>query len=218
LSPKKFTDPKVLRRFIILMAILTFGGFTFWAVMGSYVQAPPGDYEVRQGDILFGDGEYKAALERFDAALKKSPDHRGALMGRGMIFLQTDRYTEAEAEFTYLIKYLNANLEPDDITGKAVYAAAYANRGIMYSRMGCRPGGTTQHFEKAQADFIKALNIDEGAIDGPSLIDKVIYGTPRPSTIRLRAIYMQKQLALPKSRRLLCLPEKDAKERMYKPY
>ncbi len=218
MSLKEFTNPRVLRRFVILMAVLTFGGFTFWAVTGSYVSAPEGDYEVRQGDILFGDAEYDAALERFNAALTISPDHRGALMGRGLVFLQTERYTEAEAEFSYLIKYLNANLEPDDVTGKAVYAAAHANRGTMYNRLGCRPGGTTQHFEKALADYIKALNIDEGAIDGPSLIDKVIYANPRPSTIRLRAIYMQKQLALPKSRRLLCVPEKDAKERMYKPY
>ncbi len=218
MSLKEFTDPRVLRRFVILMAILTFGGFTFWAVTGSYVSAPDGDYEVRQGDILFGDSEFDKALERFDAALKKSPDHRGALMGRALVFLQSERYPEAEAEFTYLIKYLNANLEPDDITGKAVFAAAYANRGTLYNRLGCRPGGTSAHFKKALADYIKALNIDEGAIDGPSLIDKVIYGTPRPSTIRLRAIYMQKQLALPKSRRLLCLPEQDAKERMYKPY
>ncbi len=215
---KGFTDPKVLRRFIILMAILTFGGFTFWAVTGSYVSAPDGDYEVRQGDILFGDAKYDAALERFNEALKKSPDHRGALMGRALVFLQSGSYVEAEAEFTYLIKYLKANLEPDDMTGIAVYAAAYANRGTLYNRLGCRPGGTTQHFKKALADYIKALNIDEGAIDGPSLIDKVIYANPRPSTIRLRAIYMQKQLALPKSMRLLCVPEKDAEERMYKPY
>ena len=217
MNRKDFTDPRVLRRFIILMCILTFGGFTFWAVTGSYVSAPDGDYEVRQGDILLGDGKFDAALERFDVALRKSPDHRGALMGRALVFLQAERYTEAEAEFTYLIKYLNVNLEPDDITGIAVYAGAYANRGTMYNRMGCRPGGTTQHFEKALADYIQALKIDEGAVEGPSLIDKVIYGTPRPSTIRLRAIYMQEQLALPESRRILCLPEKDAEQRMYKP-
>ncbi|MEE3050391.1 MAG: tetratricopeptide repeat protein [Pseudomonadota bacterium] len=215
---KGFTDPRVLRRFIILMALLTFGGFTFWAVSGSYLQAPPGDYEVRQGDILFGDGKFDAALERFDVALEKSPDHRGALMGRALVYLQAERYIEAEAEFTYLIKFLKANLEPDDITGIAVYAAAYANRGTMYNRLGCRPGGTSQHFEKALADYIQALNIDEGAIEGPNLVDRIIYGTPRPSTIRLRAVYMVKQMALPEPERLLCVPEKDAEQRMYKPF
>ena len=215
---KDFTNPKVLHRFIILMALLTFGGFTFWAVTGTYLQSPQGDYEVRQGDILFVDGEYDSALDRFNLALKKAPDHRGALMGRGLVYLQSERYTEAEVEFTYLIKYLEANLESDDITGIAVYAAAYANRGPMYNRMGCRPGGASELFEKAFADYVQAVKIDEGAIDGPNLIERVIYGTPRPSTIRLRAVYMQKQLALPESERLLCLPEKDSKQRMYKPY
>ena len=207
---KMFTTPRVLRRFVILMGLLTFGGFTFWAVTGSYLKAPDGDYEVRQGDILLGDGKYDAALERFNAALAVSPDHRGALMGRALVFLQGGRDIDAEAEFTYLIKYLQENLEPDDITGIAVFAGAYTNRGILYDRAG--------RYEKALQDYIQALKIDEGAIDGPSLIDKVIYGTPRPATTRQRAIYLQQQLALPKAQRVLRIPEKDAEQRMYKPY
>ncbi len=207
---KMFSHPRVIRRFIILMAILTFGGFTFWAVTGSYLQSPPGDYEVRQGDIFLGDGKHDEALERFNAALAVSPDHRGALMGRALVFLQAGRPTEAEAEFTYLIKYLQENLEPDDVTGFGVFAGAYTNRGILYDRTG--------RYEKALQDYIQALKIDEGAIDGPSLIDKVIYGTPRPATVRQRAIYLQKQLALPEDQRLLRIPEKDSEQRMYKPY
>ncbi len=207
---KMFSHPRVVRRFIILMAILTFGGFTLWAVTGSYLQSPPGDYEVRQGDIFLGDGKHDQALERFNAALAGSPDHRGALMGRALVFLQAGRPIEAEAEFTYLIKYLQENLEPDDVTGFGVFAGAYTNRGILYDRTG--------RYEKALQDYIQALKIDEGAIDGPSLIDKVIYGTPRPATVRQRAIYLQKQLALPEGQRVLRIPEKDSEQRMYKPY
>ena len=207
---KMFSHPRVVRRFIILMAILTFGGFTLWAVTGSYLQSPPGDYEVRQGAIYLGDGKHDESLERFNAALAVSPDHRGALMGRALVFLQAGRPIEAEAEFTYLIKYLQENLEPDDVTGFGVFAGAYTNRGILYDRTG--------RYEKALQDYIQALKIDEGAIDGPSLIDKVIYGTPRPATVRQRAIYLQKQLALPEGQRVLRIPEKDSEQRMYKPY
>ena len=207
---KLFTNPRVLRRFIILMAVATFGLFSFWAVLKSFVQAPSGDYEVRQGDILLGDGKYDAALARFNAALDVSPDHRGALMGRGLVFLQDERYADAEAEFTYLIKFLEANLEPDDMTGIAVHAAAYTNRGILYDRRG--------RYEAALSDYIQALTIDEGAVDGPGLIDRVIYGTPRPATVRQRAIYLTEQLALPARERVLRNPEKDAEQRMYKPY
>ena len=207
---KTFISPRVLRRFIILLALATFVMFSFWAVLRSYVQAPTGDYEVRQGDILLSDGRYEAALERFNAALAISPDHRGAVMGRGLVFLQSERYLDAEAEFTYLIEFLRDNVEPDDATGVAVHAAAYTNRGIIYDRTG--------RYEKALADYIEALKIDEGAVDGPSLIDRVIYGTPRPATTRQRAIYLTEQLALPEDQRVLRIPEKDAEQRMYKPF
>lgn len=207
---KAFSDPRVLRRFVILMAIATFAMFSFWAVLKSYVRTPDGDYEVRQGDIFLGDGKNDAALERFTAALAVSPDHRGALMGRALAYLQAERYAEGEAEFTYLIEYMEKTLEPDDITGVAVLAGAYGNRGILYDRTG--------RYEKALADYIQALKIDEGAIDGPGIIDKVIYGTPRPATVRLRAVYLTKQLALPADKRVFRIPEKDAEQRMYKPY
>ncbi|MGE4562322.1 MAG: tetratricopeptide repeat protein [Rhodospirillales bacterium] len=208
--PKKFTSRRVLRRFIILMAVATVGMFSFWAVVKNYGQAPSGDYEVRQGDILLGDSNYEAAMERFNEALAASPDHRGALMGRALVFLQTKRYVDAEAEFTYLIKFLRDNLEADDITGIAVHAAAHTNRGILYDRTG--------RYEKALADYIEALKIDEGAVDGPGLLDKVIYGTPRPATVRQRALYLKQQLALPENERVLRIPEQDAEQRMYKPY
>jgi tetratricopeptide (TPR) repeat protein len=202
------TSPRVIRRFIIVAAVATFVMFTFWAVVKQYVQVPPGDYEVRQGDILLGDKKFDEALERFNAALKKAPDHRGALMGRAIVFLQTSRYAEAEAEFTHLIDNLTATVAADDPTGIAVLAGAYANRGIMYDRMG--------QYEKALKDYVQALKTDEGAVEGPGVIEKILYSAS-PSTVRKRAIYLHQQLALPKEERLLRVPELDAQQRMYKP-
>ncbi len=210
MNRKLFSNPRVVRRFVILMGIATFVMFSFWAVLNSFVKAPDGDYEVRQGDIYLGDGKYDEALERFNAALAVSPDHRGALIGRGLAFLQSGRHLEAKSEFTYLIEYLHRTLESDDVTGIAVHAAAYSNRGILYDRTG--------RYEKALADYIQALRIDEGAVDGPGIVDRVIYGTPRPATVRKRAIYLQQQLALPAHQRVLRIPEKDDEQRMYKPY
>lgn len=208
--PKGMTDPRVIRRFIILMAFATFGMFSLWAVLKTYTQAPPGDYEVRQGDILLGDRKFDEAIGRFDAALKAAPDHRGALMGRALAYLESNRYPEAEAEFTYLINYLRDNLAADDITGYGVYAAAYSNRGILYDRTG--------RYEQALADYKQALKIDPGAVEGPGIVDKILYGISQPATVRDRAIYLQQQLALPPEKRLLRLPEEDEKQRMYKPY
>lgn len=202
-------NPRILRRFIILMALLTFAMFTFWAVLNNYLKAPPGDYEVRQGDILLGDRKYDEAIQRFDEALVLAPDHRGALMGRAIALLQSERFVDAEAEFTYLITYLTENLPADDPTGIAVLAGAYANRGILYDR--------TERYEKALADYIEALKVDHGAVSGPDVIQKILYGDPRPSTVEQRARYLYEQFQRPESERLFRMPELDAEQRMHKP-
>ena len=202
-------NPRVLRRFIILMAVLTLGMFSFWAFYGEFFNAPPGDYETRQGDILLGEKKYDEAIERFDAALTAMPNHRGALMGRAIALLQSGRIDEAEAEFTHVITFLEANLEPDDPTGTAVLAGAFANRGILYDR--------TERYEQALADYIESLKVDEDAVSGPDVVQKILYGDPKPSTVRKRAQYLYEQLQLPESERLMRVPELDADQRMHKP-
>lgn len=201
--------PGVLRRFILITAAATFALFTVWAVVREAIEAPPGDYEVRQGDILLTDGKFDDAIERFEAALAVSPAHRGAMMGRAIALLQSDRRAEAEAAFAALIGFLEDTLATDDPTGRAVLAAAYANRGILYDRTGS--------FTAALADYRQSLRIDAGAVDGPGLFHKILYGEAKPSTIESRAVYLESQLALPEDQRLLRIPEVDARQRMHKP-
>jgi len=191
------------------MAVATFIMFSVWAVVRSYTLTPDGDYEVRQGDIFIGDNKYDEALERFDAALKVQPNHRGALMGRALAFMLSDRPLEAEAEFTYLIDYLTRNVKPDDATGIGTLAAAYNNRGVLYDRQ-CR-------HKKALDDYIQAVKTDEGAVDGPGIVDKIIYGTTEPSTARKRAQFLYENMAGLKEGECLKLPKKDTEQRMYKP-
>lgn len=202
-------NPKVLRRFIIYMAIATFVTFTLWVVLKDSFDRPQGDFEVQQGDILLTDDKYDEALAAFDRALEESPDHRGALMGRALVFMKSGRSREAVAELTYLIDFLRRSLEPDDLTGRATLAAAYANRGILHDR--------AARYEKALVDYVAALKIDEESVSGPGLVDKVLYGTPNASTVRKRAEYLIEQLALPENQRLLRVPEIDAEQRIYKP-
>ncbi|HRW59600.1 MAG TPA: tetratricopeptide repeat protein [Defluviicoccus sp.] len=201
-------SPAVIRRFIILMVVATFVMFTAWAVVREYLEAPPGDYETRQGDILLTDRKYDEAIAKFSEALERSPNHRGAMMGRAITLLQGGRHDEAEAEFSHLIAFLTETVEPDDATGIGVLAAAYANRGILYDREG--------RFEAALADYREALKIDAGAVAGPGLMHKVLLHA-RPSTVADRARYLQEQLALPEDQRVLHVPEIDAKQRMHKP-
>jgi tetratricopeptide (TPR) repeat protein len=202
-------NPKVLRRYIVVAAIATFAMFSVWTLIMVFFSEAPGDYYTREGDIRLGDSRYDEAMTSFNAALAEEPNHRGALMGRALVYIRTSKLVEAVAELTYLIKYLEKTLEEDDRTGWAALASAYANRGIIHDRRG--------KYRKALADYVKALNTDEGTLGGPSLFDKILYGTSQPSTVRKRAIYLSQQLALPPGKQLLRVPEADAMQRMYKP-
>ncbi len=202
-------NPKVLRRFIIYLTIATFVMFSLWVVLKDSFDRPPGDFEVQQGDILLTDNKHEEALAAFDKALEESPDHRGALMGRALVFIKSGRGPEAVAELTYLIDFLKRSLTPDDLTGRATLAAAYANRGILHDR--------AARYEEALTDYVSALRIDEESVSGPGVINKVLYGTPDASSARKRAEYLIEQLALPEDQRLLRVPEIDAEQRIYKP-
>ncbi len=200
---------QVLRRFVILCAIATFTMFAIWTVLAVVVNEEPGDYFTREGDNRLSEKNYAAAIIAFDNALGEHANHRGALMGRAIALMQSGRLNKAKAEFTNLIVFLNRTLEKDDFTGRGALASAYANRGILNDRTG--------RYHDALKDYILALRIDQEVLEGPSLFDKIIYGTPKPTTVRDRAIYLKKQLALPPGKRLLRVPELDAKERIYKP-
>jgi tetratricopeptide (TPR) repeat protein len=198
------------RRFVVVLSAAGLGLVVLWSLLKPYLfDAPPGDYEVRQGDILLTDGRYDAAIERFDAALAVSPDHRGALMGKGIAYLQSDRPAQAEAVFTHLIDMLPRTLAADDTTGRGVLSGAYANRGILHDRLG--------KYEAALADYEQALAIDPEAVAGPGLLHRILYGDARPAAVRQRAAYLQHQLALPESERVMRVPELDERQRMYKP-
>ena len=202
-------NPRVLKRFIIICLIATFIFFTASAIFKGYFESAPGDYFTSQGDILLGDKKYGEALESFGKALEEQPNHRGALMGRALVFMQQKEYSQADVELTFLIKFLRKSLDPEDKTGIGTLSAAYANRGIIKDRHG--------KYKAAFDDYVLALKTDEGVLDGPSIFDKVLYGTTKPSTVRDRAIYIHKQLQLPPEKRLLKVPEIDDKQRMYKP-
>ena len=180
-----------------------------WTGVRWYTAGPPGDYETRQGDIRLGDGDWGGAVERFDAALEKQPDHPGALMGRAIALMQAGETAAAERAFAALIEKLTAAPPADDPTARGVLAAAFANRGILFDRTG-RPA-------KALADYRAALMLDAEAVEGPGLVDRVLYRTPKPATVAKRAEYLESQFALPPEKRVFTRPEIDAQQRMHKP-
>ena len=154
-------DAKVLRRFKIYMAVATFVMFTIWAIVRSYMNRPPGDYETEVCDIRLKDKKYVQAIDAANIALSKTPNHRGAMMCKALVFISEKKYVEANQVLTNLIFFLEKNLEKDDKTGIGTLAAAYANRGIIKDR--------NKNYEEALKDYVKALGIDHESVAGPGL-------------------------------------------------
>ena len=202
-------NAKVLKRFIIYMAVATFVMFTVWAFVRSYMNRPPGDYETEVCDIRLKDKLYDQAIAAANEALEKTPNHRGAIMCKALIYISQKDYINATNELNYLIKYLESNLEIDDLTGQGTLAAAYANRGIIKDRK--------KNYEGALVDYIKALGIDHKSVAGPGLGTVILNYKYKSSSVKERALYLNEQLQLPEAERVLSIQELDEGQVMHKP-
>jgi len=199
----------VLKRFVIYMAILTFVMFTVWGFVRSFMNRPAGDYETEVCDIRLKDKKYEEALKAANEALNKTPNHRGAMMCKALVFITEKKYIEAEKILSDLIIFLEKNLEEDDRTGIGTLAAAYANRGIIKDRK--------KMYEEALKDYIKALGIDHEAVAGPGLGTIILNYKFKSSSVKERALYLNEQLQLSEDERVLSIKELDEGQVMHKP-
>ena len=191
------------------MAILTFVMFTVWAFVKSFKNRPPGDYETEVCDNRLKDKLYEKALIAANTALAKTPNHRGAVMCKALVYISQKNYLLAINELNYLINFLEKNISPDDKTGIGTLAAAYANRGIIKDR--------NKDYEGALQDYIKALGIDDKAVAGPGLGTIILNYKFKSSSVRDRALYLNEQLQLPEDERVLSIQELDEGQVMHKP-
>ena len=130
-------------------------------------------------------------------------------MCKALIFISQKKYAEADIELSYLIKFLEKNLEKDDKTGVGTLAAAYANRGIIKDR--------NKNYEEALQDYVKALGIDHEAVAGPGLGTVILNYKFKSSSVKERALYLNEQLQLPENERVLSIKELDEGQVMHKP-
>ena len=202
-------NANVLKRFVIYMAILTFVMFTVWGFVRSFMNRPAGDYETEVCDIRLKDKKYKQALEAANEALSKTPNHRGAMMCKALVFISEKKYIEADKVLSNLIIFLEKNLEDDDKTGIGTLAASYANRGIIKDR--------NKDYQGALEDYVKALGVDHEAVAGPGLGTVILNYKFKSSSVKERALYLNEQLQLPEDERVLSIKELDEGQVMHKP-
>ena len=202
-------NANILKRFIIYMAILTFVMFTVWAFVKSFMNRPAGDYETEVCDIRLKDKEYEKALDAANKALEKTPNHRGAVMCKALVFISQKKYIKANEELTNLIIFLEKSLEDDDKTGIGTLAAAYANRGIIKDR--------NKDYQGALEDYVRALGVDHEAVAGPGLGTVILNYKFKSSSVKERALYLNEQLQLPENERVLSIKELDDGQVMHKP-
>lgn len=162
-----------------------------------FIEKIPGNAAFQQGNTLFEDGEYEQALRQYETALAKQPEAPHYVRAKARTLMQLGRNDEALAWFDRAV-----GLQP-------YFGGAYANRGILYDRMG--------RYELAIADYDKALQLDETVAEGPHWLTRFLRNQPeKPPTIKHRADYLKQELAKPADRRVLRVPEVDAKQRTYK--
>ena len=177
-----------------ILLTLIWVGWTFYDSF--FVQITPEDRAYLAGNNFFADGHYENALQAYEKALHDNSTHLPALRGKARSLLQLNRYQEALPIFNQAIQ-----IEPQ-------FAGTYANRGILYDRMGWH--------EEALADYERALQMNSELGAGPSWLTRFFRLQPeKPPTIVERARYLREQLAKPETERLLRLPEVDDKQRPY---
>lgn len=187
-----------LYRFLKYTALVMVLAFVGWSMYdGLLAERRPGDQAYEAGNRLFEDGEYDRALVEYDAALTESPKAPHLVRAKARALMQLGRNEEALQWFDAAIE-----LEP-------YFGGVYANRGILYDRMG--------KYELAVADYEKSLQLDESVAEGPHWLTRFLRNQPEaPPTVADRMQYLKEELAKPPAERKLRDPVLDAKQRSYK--
>lgn len=156
----------------------------------------PGDIAYVDGNNLFEAKQYERAAEYYRQALEENPEHLPAMRSLANSYVQLERYDKALATIQRVIR-----AEPD-------FGGNYAIRGIIYDHLG--------RYEKAMADYEKALELYPEVAEGMHWLDRLLYNVQEaPPTVADRLAYLEEQMTLPPSQRVLSRPEEDTDQRPY---
>lgn len=187
-----------LYRVLVWTAIAT-AVFAIVATVYQYVFTGDdiGEVNYRRGNLRLEDEKFEQALRQFDIHIAQNPANPAGFLGRAIALMGLGANQDAMQALDAAIL-----IKPD-------FSAAYANRGILFDRLG-KP-------KRALSDYRKALALDDTMGDGPDWFTRFFRNQyESPATIADRARYLEQELGKPSSERLLTVPELDEKERSYK--
>ena len=187
-----------LYTFLKYTAIVMVVAWVGWSFYDSFFkEQSPGQNAFITGDKFFEDGDYVRALAEYETALVQEPDAPYLARAKARALMQLDRESEALDWFNRA-----AELQP-------FFGGTYANRGILYDRMG--------EYDLAVADYEKALQLDEEIGEGPHWLTRFLRNQPEsPPSVKDRLVYLKTELAKPEAERVLRIPEIDEEQRTYK--
>lgn len=178
----------------IVMVVVWIG----WSFYDSFVkESSPGANAFITGEKLFEDGDYQRALAEYETALEQDPDAPYLVRAKARALMQLGRSEESLEWFGRAVE-----LQP-------FFGGTYANRGILYDRMG--------QYELAMQDYRKSLELDEEIGEGPNWLTRFLRKQPeKPPTVKERLKYLESEMAKPVEERVLKIPEIDEQQRTYK--
>ena len=181
---------------VLGLSIVFLAGLLFYRSLTD--ESIPGENLYRLGNQKLQQGRNTEALQAFDKGLSRNPDYAPLYMGRAIALMQLERYTESKSFFDKAIAL------------DSRFAEGYANRGILNDRTG--------HFEAAVMDYRKAIELKPETGSGPGWLWRFMHHNgQKPSTILDRKNYLEQELEKPPLKRLLRVPQTDAKQKMYTP-
>jgi len=156
----------------------------------------PGEIAYQAANTYFTDKRYSKAKTSYLEALQANPNLAPAYGGLANTMVQLKDYTEA-------LRFIDEAIEIDPKFG-----GYYATRGIIYDHKA--------QYEKAISDYEKAQLLTPEVSQGMGWIDRFFNKLPKaPPTVTDRLNYLKAQMKLPKHKRVLRLPDIDAKQKSY---
>lgn len=185
---------RLLRTVALVLGLGTLGWMLFQEFGDGF---DPATVERRAADRAFEDGRYAQAYNGFKEADILAPNDPNVLRGMALSLMQLGRHKESMLVFNELI-----TLEPD-------LAINYANRGILFDRMG--------RYEKAVTDYQTALSIDPEQVEGPGWFTRFLRNQSEPPPgVADRLAYILAQLEKPEAERVMHVEDIDAAQRPFK--